>query len=286
METRNELCWCGSGLKYKKCHLQQDRKLEEMAACGYPVPSRDIIRSDEDIEGIKAACQLSKYILDAISENVKTGVKTEYLDQMVYELSIAHKGYPAPLNYRGFPKSCCISVNQVVCHGIPGAWTLKEGDIVNVDITTILNGYYGDISRMFMVGQVSEAAQNLVKTAEECMFKGIEEVKPYNRIGDIAYAIERHAVQHGYSVVQDYGGHGIGKAFHEEPFVFHFGAKDSGMVLAPNMVFTIEPMINAGNFKCKLLEDKWTAVTADGSLSAQWEHTVWVTKNGVEILTA
>lgn len=283
--ARNDPCWCGSGKKYKKCHLEIDLRLEELHKEGYPIPTPDIFKTDEQIEGIRRACQLSREILDILERKVIPGVTTEALDAWVYEYTITHGAYPAPLNYNGFPKSICTSINEVICHGIPGSRELQDGDIVNIDITCLLDGYYGDTSRMYLVGNPSPEARKLVRVARECMYLGIEQVRPYNRIGDIAYAIEQHAHKHGYSVVRNYGGHGIGVDFHEEPFVQHYGDKDCGMILVPNMVFTIEPMINVGTYKCRILDDGWTAVTLDGSLSAQWEHTVRVTENGVEILS-
>ncbi|MEQ8200497.1 MAG: type I methionyl aminopeptidase [Syntrophomonadaceae bacterium] len=283
--SRNDHCWCGSGKKYKKCHLDQDERLEAMEIAGCPVPSRDLIKTDAQIEGIRKACRLSNDILDMVATRIGAGIITKDIDRWVYEYTVAHGAIPASLNYQGYPCSVCTSINQVVCHGIPDETFLQDGDIVNVDVTTILDGYYGDVSRMFMVGAPSREARDLVRVARECMYIGIEQVKPFNRIGDIAFAIEQHANQHGYSVVQDYGGHGVGLAFHEEPFVQHYGERENGMVLVPNMVFTVEPMINMGSYHCKRLGDGWTAVTRDGLLSAQWEHTVRVTEYGVDILS-
>ena len=203
---------------------------------------------------------------------------------------MANNAYPAPLNYRGksavgFPKSVCTSVNNVICHGIPGNEVLKEGDIINVDVTSILNGYYGDASRMFLIGDVSAEAKNLVDITQHCLQIGIQQVKPGKTTGDIGHAIQTHAEGLGYSVVRDFAGHGVGIEFHEEPQILHYGKPNTGVLLQPNMVFTIEPMINIGRPECKLLRDGWTAVTQDGSLSAQWEHTIRVTSNGSEILT-
>ncbi len=283
--SRNEPCWCGSGRKYKKCHLAQDERLAELARAGYQVPPRKIIKNETQIDGIRRSCQLSKEILDMVDSRIGIGIETQQIDQWVHEYTLSRGAIPAPLNYGGFPRSCCTSINNVVCHGIPDQTRLQDGDIVNVDVTCILDGYYGDVSRMYLIGDPSPLARELVRVARECLYKGIEQVRPFQRIGDIAYAIEQHAKMHGFSVVQEYGGHGIGLEFHEDPFVHHYGDKDSGMVLVPNMVFTIEPMINTGSYECKRLEDGWTAVTADDSLSAQWEHTVRVTDAGVEILS-
>ncbi|MDH5752152.1 MAG: type I methionyl aminopeptidase, partial [Deltaproteobacteria bacterium] len=197
-----------------------------------------------------------------------------------------HGAVPAPLNYKGFPKSVCTSVNEVVCHGIPGDRVLKDGDIINIDVTPILNGYYGDTSRMYLVGDVSAEARKLVDVTRECLQLGIDQVRPGGFIGDIGHAIQQHAESHGYSVVRDFVGHGTGVRFHEDPQVPHFGRKGTGPQIFAGMVFTIEPMINKGGWRIRVLKDDWTAVTQDGTLSAQWEHTILVTDNGVEILTA
>ena len=283
---RNEECWCGSSRKYKKCHQAQDERLEELYQRGIEVPSRDLIKTEADIEGIRRAGAITNAVLDIVAENIRPGITTEAINSWVHEATVERGGYPAPLNYKGYPKSCCTSINDCICHGIPSPDTvLKEGDIVNVDVTTVYQGYYGDASRMFIMGEVSPNAAKLVKVAEECLYLGIEQVKPFNRVGDIAYAVESHAKKHGFSVVREFGGHGIGKEFHEPPFVHHYGPRDRGMVLVPNMVFTVEPMINAGDFRLRILKDGWTAITRDGSLSAQWEHTVRVTETGYELLT-
>lgn len=284
--NRNDPCWCGSGKKYKKCHMELEQRLYEMKQRGIPVPGPEIIKNKEQIEGIRLACQVSKDILDQVGPLISPGVTTEAIDRFVHGKTLEAGGIPAPLNYKGFPKSCCTSVNEVVCHGIPQETVLQEGDIINVDVTTIIDGFYGDTSRMYYVGEPSAEARQLVEAAQECLNLAIEQVKPWNRTGDIAYAVERHAKKFGYSVVRDYGGHGVGLQFHEDPFIPHYGNRNRGMVLVPNMVFTIEPMINVGDYRCRVLKDGWTAVTADGSLSAQWEHTVRVTEFGVEVLTA
>ncbi len=283
--TRNDLCWCGSGKKYKKCHMEQDMKLRDLKRKGYTVPGRELIKTEEQIEGIRKACCLSNEILDMVAEKIGVGTTTNEINSWVHEYTILHGAYPAPLNYNGFPKSVCTSINNVICHGIPDKTVLKNGDIINVDVTSILNGFYGDTSRMFIIGEASLEAQNLVRVARECLYLGIDQVKPFNRTGDIGYTIEQYARKHGYSAVQEFGGHGVGIKFHEDPWVPHYGNKNSGMVLVPNMVFTIEPMINTGSYRCRILNDGWTAVTADGSLSAQWEHTVRVTESGFEVLS-
>lgn len=218
---------------------------------------------------------------------IKPGVTTQELNEICHEFTIKHGGISAPLNYKGFPKSICTSINDVVCHGIPSTKVkLKSGDIINVDITTIVDGYYGDTSRTFLVGQVSEEAQKLVQVTKECLDRGIQAVRSGGRIGDIGAAIQAHAEEHKYSVVRDFVGHGIGRNFHEEPQVSHFGTAGTGVRLTPGMVFTIEPMINIGHWKTKVKADGWTAVTIDGSLSAQFEHTIAIRSDGtVEILT-
>lgn len=283
--NRNDPCWCGSGLKYKKCHLEQDTRLYELEQAGYPVPGRNLIRTEAEIDGIRKAGHLSSEILDMVGEKIGSGVTTAEINKWVHEYTVSHGAIPASLDYYGFPASVCTSINEVVCHGIPEDRKLIDGDIINVDVTSILDGFYGDTSRMYIIGAASEEARKLVQVTKECLYIGIEQVKPFNRVGDIAYAIEQHAKKHGFSVVQDFGGHGIGLKFHEDPFIPHYGNKDEGMLLVPNMVFTIEPMLNVGRYQCKVLADEWTAVTVDGSLSAQWEHTVRVTEDGAEILT-
>ncbi len=246
-----------------------------------------IIKNEAQIAGIRKSCRLTRDILDAITPRIRPGITTEQINTWVHEMTIAHGAIPAPLHYRGYPKSVCTSINEVICHGIPSPdRVLREGDILNVDVTTILDGYYGDSSRMFLIGEVSPAARKLVQVTRECMELGIAQVKPGNRIGDIGHAIQQHAERHGYSVVRAFVGHGTGIYFHEAPDVTHYGVPHTGVELVPGMVFTIEPMINAGDYQIRTLSDGWTAVTADGSLSAQWEHTVLVTPDGVEVLTA
>lgn len=244
-----------------------------------------IIKTEEQIDGIRRSGRLTRDILDMVAGRIGPGLTTNEINQWVHEYTIQHGAVPAPLNYRGYPKSVCISLNDVICHGIPDNTRLRDGDIVNVDVTCILDGYYADASRMFLIGSPSPEAARLVTAAAECLQLGISQVKPGNRFGDIGHIIEQHAARNGFSVVREYCGHGTGLRFHEEPTVEHYGRTGTGEILKPNMVFTIEPMINAGRRECRLLPDGWTAVTADGSLSAQWEHTVRVTETGVEILT-
>ena len=239
----------------------------------------------EDFEKMRVAGKLAASILDFIEPFVKPAVSTQELDKLCHDLILSKNAIPAPLNYKGFPKSICTSVNHVVCHGIPGDKILKAGDIINIDITVIANGWHGDTSRTFFVGKPKIKAKKLVEITKEAMWKGIKQVKEGNTTGDIGYAIQNHAEKFGYSVVRDFCGHGIGKKFHSAPNILHYGEKGQGTVLKEGMFFTIEPMINIGDYKVKVLSDGWTAVTSDKSLSAQFEHTVGVTKTGYEIFT-
>ena len=239
----------------------------------------------ESFEQIKIAGGLAADTLDEVTSYVKPGVSTEKLDKICYEFIRDNKGYSAPLFYRGFPKSCCVSSNHVVCHGIPTKKYLKDGDIINIDVTAIVNGWHGDTSRMFFVGDVSVKGKNLVSTTYQSMMKAISIIKNGIHLGDIGSAIQTYAEGKGFSVVRDFCGHGIGKTFHKEPNVLHYGKKGEGMKLETGMMFTVEPMINVGNYNTKLLDDGWTAVTKDKSLSAQFEHTVGITEKGYEIFT-
>lgn len=285
--NRNDDCWCKSGKKYKKCHMEFDAKLAELKRAGYEVPTHDIIKNKEQIENIKASAKINNEVLDLVSKNIKVGMTTEDINKIVHEYTVSQGATPAPLGYGGFPKSVCTSINSEICHGIPSEdVVLKDGDIINVDVSTIYNGYYSDASRMFMIGNVSEKAKKLVEVTKECLEEGIKAVKPWGHIGDIGAAIQTHAEKHGYSVVRDFGGHGIGLQFHEDPFVFHYGSKNEGIILVPGMIFTIEPMINEGGYDLYIdAENEWTAYTDDNSLSAQWEHMILVTEDGVEILS-
>ena len=284
--NRNDDCWCKSGKKYKKCHMEFDNKLNELKKLGYEVPTHDIIKNKEEIEKIKESAKINNAVLDEVQKNIKAGMTTEDINKIVHDYTISQGAIPAPLGYGGFPKSVCTSINSEICHGIPSEdIVLKDGDIINVDVSTIYNGYYSDASRMFMIGDVSEKAKRLVEVTKECLEAGIKAVKPWGHIGDIGAAIQEHAEKNGYSVVRDFGGHGIGLQFHEDPFVFHYGAKNEGMILVPGMIFTIEPMINEGGYDLYIdAENEWTAYTDDGSLSAQWEHMILVTEEGIEIL--
>lgn len=243
------------------------------------------LKEKKDITGIKKAGRLALDILNYAEEHIAPGITTNYINSLVEEVTAQHGARSAPLNYHGFPKSVCTSVNEVICHGIPDDTILKEGDIINVDVTPILDGYYADMSKTFFVGSPGEKARKIVTVSEECLRRGVLAVKPGNRIGDIGYAIQRYAEAQGCSVVREYVGHGTGFDFHEPPQVPHYGKKGEGIPLVPGMVFTIEPMINLGKHNLHVLADKWTVVTDDGSLSSQFEQTVLATETGVEILT-
>jgi methionyl aminopeptidase len=282
---KNEPCWCGSGKRYKDCHYRQDLAALHARRAAEGRDTGIIIKTEKQVAGIRKASRLTHDILDMLEERVVAGITTDDINRWVHEATLAAGGTPAPLNYNGFPKSVCTSLNSVICHGIPDSTVLKDGDILNIDVTSILDGYYGDASRMFLIGDVSEEARALVAATREAMFRGIAQVRPGNRLGDVGHAIQSHVEPLGYSVVRAYVGHGTGVHFHEPPDVFHYGEPHTGTELRPNMVFTIEPMINAGGYEVRILADKWTTVTADGSLSAQWEHTVRVTDDGVETLT-
>lgn len=244
------------------------------------------IKSEKEIEKMRVAGQLAAEVLEFIGPYVHEGQTTEELNRICHDFIVTiQKAIPAPLNYHGFPKSICTSINNVVCHGIPGKDVLRDGDIINIDVTIIKDDYHGDTSKMFLIGSPASQAINLVNIAQHCLFKGIEQVKPGARLGDLGFAIQQYAEQHGCSVVREYCGHGIGRSFQEEPEVLHYGKPGTGEILLPGMTFTIEPMINLGKHHTRLLRDNWTVVTKDGSLSAQWEHTVLVTEDGVEVLT-
>ncbi|MBB5372356.1 methionyl aminopeptidase [Acidocella aromatica] len=246
---------------------------------------RIVLHKPEDFAPMRAAGRLAAETLDMIGEHVVPGVTTEELNQICHDFIIAHNAIPAPLNYRGFPKSICTSINHVVCHGIPGEKKLLDGDIVNIDVTVILDGWYGDSSRMYVAGTVNTRAKRLIEVTYESMMRGIAQVKPGNTFGDIGYAIQSYVEAQRFSVVRDFCGHGIGRTFHAPPNVLHFGRKGEGAVLKPGMFFTIEPMVNVGRPEVKVLDDGWTAVTRDRTLSAQFEHMVGVTETGVEIFT-
>lgn len=284
---RNDECWCGSGRKYKKCHLAFDEHLEQLYAHGYEVPARGMLKMPEDIEGIKRSAAINIGVLDYVAEHICVGTTTGEIDRWVHDYTVEHGGIPADLGYEGYPKSVCTSVNDEVCHGIPSdSVVLREGDIVNVDCSTILDGYYSDSSRMFCLGEVSAERQRLVNETKKALEAGLAVVKPWSFLGDVGAAVSAHAHACGFSVVREFGGHGIGFDFHEEPFVSHVAKAGTGMVLVPGLVFTIEPMINAGKAAINMKDPNgWTVRTADGSDTAQWEVQVAVTEDGYEVLS-
>lgn len=285
--SRNDICWCGSNLKYKRCHLEFDQKIQSFKHKGCIVPPRNIIKNQEQIDAIKASGLINTAVLDMVSENIKAGMSTDDIDRLVHDFTISKGAIPAPLNYEGFPRSVCTSINDEVCHGIPSKDTiLEEGDIVNIDVSTIYNGFYSDASRMFKIGNVHEELEKLVKVSKECLDLGLKAAKPWGFLGDVSEAVQTHAEKNGYSVVREFGGHGVGIQFHEDPFVPHVGKKGTDMLLVPGMIFTIEPMINMGSKKIFVDEENgWTALTEDGYPSSQWEYTVLITETGTEILT-
>lgn len=283
---RNDLCWCGSGIKYKKCHESFDEKLSWYKTQGCIIPSKKIIKNPEQIIGLRESGKVNIAVLDFISEQIHVGMSTEEIDQLIYEKTVALGGIPATLNFEGFPKSVCTSINDQVCHGIPSSDVLlKAGDIINIDVSTIYNGFYSDSSRMFCIGNVSPEKKKLVDVAKECIELGLAQIKPWGFLGDMGQAVHEHAMSNGYTVVKEIGGHGIGLQFHEEPWVSYVSKKGTEMLLVPGMVFTIEPMVNMGTDEIFIDDnDGWTVYTADGMPSAQWEVMVLVTNNGYEIL--
>jgi methionyl aminopeptidase len=279
---RNDLCPCGSGKKFKRCCLVPSAQVRPKI---HPQKSKIRLKSDADVEGIQRAGQLVLATLDLVEQRLKAGITTEVINDWVHEYTLQNSGTPAPLNYRGFPKSVCVSTNEEICHGIPGPRVLKDGDIVNVDVTTILNGYYADANKTFFIGEPGPQARKIVEVARRSLKEGIAMVPPGNCVGDIGWAIQTYAESQGCSVVRDFVGHGIGFDFHEPPQIPHFGQRGEGVRLVPGMVFTIEPMINLGTYELLILEDQWTAVTRDRSLSAQFEQTLLVTTQGCRSLT-
>ena len=284
---RNEPCWCGSGLKYKKCHLDFDNKIATYALKGFEVPDFESIRTIKELEGIRASADINTAVLDLVAKNIHAGMSTGEIDRLIHDFTVAQGATPADLNYEGYPKSVCTSINNEICHGIPSDdIILKEGDIVNVDVSTIFKGFYSDASRMFTIGKVSPERQRLVDVAKECLDAGLAAIRPWGFLGDVGAAVQEHAEANGYSVVTKFGGHGCGVEFHEEPFVAHVGKRGTGCLLVPGMTFTVEPMINAGGPDLFIDEDNgWTVYTKDGKDSAQWEHLVLVTEDGFELLS-
>ena len=283
---RNDPCWCGSGKKYKQCHMRFDEKIRSFALEGHMVPDQGMIKTPEQIEGIRESGKVNVAVLDYVAQNIRAGISTEEINRMVDEKTRELGGIPAPLGYDGFPKSVCTSVNDEVCHGITDENViLQEGDIINVDVSTIYNGYFSDSSRMFVIGETTPEREKIVRVAKECMEEGIRAVKPWTFLGDMADAVNSHAKENGCSIVVDIGGHGVGLEFHEDPFVSYVAPKGTEMLMVPGMVFTIEPMVNAGTEEIYIDDDNgWTVYTEDGKPSAQWETTVLVTEDGCEVL--
>ena len=283
---RNDPCWCGSGRKYKQCHAGFDEKIRQADRAGHIVPTRDLIKTPEQIELIKESCKINIAVLDEIQRTIHAGMNTAQIDKLVYDMTTDMGGIPAPLNYEGFPFSVCTSINNQVCHGFPSPDViLHEGDIINVDCSTILNGYFSDSSRMFCIGEVSPERERLVRVTKECVELGLQEVKPWGFLGDMGQAVHDHAFANGYTVVREIGGHGVGLEFHEEPWVGYNSKRGTEMLLVHGMIFTIEPMVNAGKPDVVQDEDNgWEIYTEDGSDSAQWEIMVLVTESGHEVL--
>lgn len=283
---RNDPCWCGSGKKYKKCHIDFDEKIEEFEGAGHIVPSHEILKNAEQIEKIKESAKINIAVLDYVAEHIKAGISTAEIDKWVYDITTKMGGVPAPLNFEGFPKSVCTSINNEVCHGIPSEDVIiKDGDIINVDVSTNLNGYFSDSSRMFCIGNVSEENRKLVEETKNAVYEGLKQVKPWGFLGDMGQAVNDYVKSKGYSVVREVGGHGIGLEFHEDPWVSYISKKGTEMLMVPGMIFTIEPMVNAGKPDIFVDEDNgWTIYTEDNSMSAQWEIQVLVTEDGCEII--
>ena len=283
---RNDLCWCGSNKKYKFCHCDFDAKLTDLSRKGCIIPSHDIIKTPEQIEKIKESCKINIAILDYIEKNIHEGMSTAEIDKIVYDMTTDMGGVPAPLGYDGYPYSVCTSVNDQVCHGFPSKDViLSSGDIVNVDCSTILKGYFSDSSRMFCIGDVSPEKKKLVQVTKECVELGLKEVKPWGFLGDMGQVVHDHAFDNGYTVVREIGGHGVGLEFHEDPWVGYNTKRGTDMIMAPGMIFTIEPMVNMGAVDIyQDEEDGWQVYTEDGMPSAQWEIMVLVTETGNEVL--
>ena len=281
---RNDLCWCGSHKKYKNCHGEFDNKIELYKLQGHLVPSREMIKTQDQISGIRESGKINIAVLDTIEKYIKEGITTDDIDKLVYQKNKELGGIPAQLGYQGFTKSVCTSINEQVCHGIPSKnVVLCDGDIINVDVSTIYKGYFSDSSRMFCISNVDEKKKKLVHVARECIDLGLKQVRPWGFLGDMGQVVHEHAIKNGYSVVKDFGGHGIGIGFHEDPWISYVSKKNTEMLMVPGMIFTIEPMINMGTDEIFLdRENGWTAYTVDGKPSAQWEVMVLVTDDGYE----
>ncbi len=284
---RNDPCPCGSGKKYKFCHQAIDQKMMDFRRKGAYVPSKKLLKKPAEVEKIKESAKINVAVLDYVAENIKAGMTTAEIDKMVHDKTVDMGGIPAPLNYEGFPKSVCTSINDVVCHGIPSEHeVLKDGDIVNVDVSTILDGYYSDSSRMFCIGNVSEENKKLVEVTKKAVELGLEQVKPWGFLGDMGQAVGDYIKENGYSVVEDIGGHGVGLEFHEDPFVAYTTKRGTDMLLVPGLMFTIEPMVNMGTKEHFTEESNgWVVRTKDGKPSAQWEIQVLVTETGHEVIS-
>ncbi|MBO5072202.1 MAG: methionyl aminopeptidase [Eubacterium sp.] len=283
---RNDPCWCGSGRKYKTCHQNFDARIQAVAEQGRPVPSHEIIKNPEQIGKIKESCKINIAVLDYIEKTIHEGMNTAEIDKIVYDMTTDMGGIPAPLNYEGYPYSVCTSVNDQVCHGFPSEKVvLRSGDIVNIDCSTILDGYFSDSSRMFCIGEISPEKQKLVDVTKECVELGLKEVKPWGTLGDMGQAVHDHAYANGYTVVREIGGHGVGLEFHEDPWVSYNSVRGQEMLMVPGMIFTIEPMVNMGGVEIVTDETNgWEVYTKDHKPSAQWEIMVLVTEDGNEVL--
>lgn len=284
---RNDPCWCGSGRKYKTCHQAFDEKMEHFKLQGFEVPDHKLIKTPAQIEAIKESAKINVAVLDEVADRIRIGMSTEDIDKIVYETTTKMGGIPAPLNYEGFPKSVCTSINDEVCHGIPSPdIILKDGDIINVDCSTIYKGYFSDSSRMFCLGNVSEENLRLVRVVKESVELGLEEVKPWGFLGDMSQAVNDHVTKNGYQVVRNIGGHGVGLEFHEDPWVGYIYERGTQMMMVPGMMFTIEPMVNMGTHKITVdKQNGWTVRTKDHKPSAQWEIQVLVTDDGHEVIS-
>ena len=284
---RNDPCWCGSGRKYKSCHLAFDQKIEYYALEGHEVPDHSLLKTPEQVEKIRQSAKINVAVLDEIGRRIHEGMNTAEIDRIVYEMTTDMGGIPAPLDYQGYPYSVCTSVNDQVCHGFPSEKViLKEGDIINVDCSTILDGYFSDSSRMFCIGNVGPEKEKLVRVTKECVEKGLEMVQPWGFLGDMGQAVHDHAYANGFTIVREIGGHGCGLEFHEDPWVGYHSRRGTEMLLVPGLIFTIEPMVNMG--KEDIFTDEkngWEVYTKDGLPSAQWEVQVLVTENGHEVLS-
>ena len=284
---RNDPCWCGSGKKYKACHEAFDDKILKYARMGHKVPTHDMLKTPQQVEKIKESAKINVAVLDEIGKQIHEGMKLSEIDKIVYDMTTQMGGIPAPLNYEGYPYSVCTSVNDQVCHGFPlETRKLKNGDIVNVDCSTILDGYFSDSSRMYCIGEVSAEKKRLVEVTKECVELGLKEVKPWGFLGDMGQAVHDHAYQNGYTVVREIGGHGVGIEFHEEPWVGYHTKRGTDMLLVPGLMFTIEPMVNMGGVEIYVdKENDWEVYTDDGMPSAQWEIQVLVTEDGAEVIS-